>query len=108
MLTSATSVIERRTVVTEPYGTHPYEAGWASEALFFVQTVGEHPALTIQPQVSPDGITWVDHGGGASLPKDQHLVALEMVRFGMWIRLRVEGGTPETPATLLIHVALKG
>ena len=108
MLTSATTLVERRAVLTTEYGTHPYEAAWASEALFFVRAEGPHPALTIQPQVSPDGIDWLDRGEPVTLPADRDLVDVDMVRFGTWVRLLLTGATPQEPATVLVRLELKG
>jgi hypothetical protein len=108
MLTSATTLVERRTVVDGEYGTHPYEAGWASEALFFVRTNGPHAELTIFPQVSPDGIDWLDHGQPVTLPADKGLVKVGMAQFGTWIRVLISGASAETPAVVFVHLALKG
>lgn len=108
MLTSVATVVERRTVLTDTYGTHPYEAAWASEALFFVRAEGPHPELTIQPQVSPDGIDWIDRGEPVTLRADEHLVDVPMVRFGTWLRLLVAGATDAAPATILVRLELKG
>jgi hypothetical protein len=108
MLTSATTLVERRTTLTTDYGTHPYEAGWVSEALFFVRTSGAHPALTVTPQVSPDGIDWLDHGDPIALPADQGLVKVGMTQFGTWIRLLITGATEQAPAVVFVHLALKG
>lgn len=108
MLTSATTLVERRTVLTADYGTHPYEAGWASEALFFVRTNGDHPALTVRPQVSPDGIDWLDHGDAVTLPADAGLAKIGMAHFGTWVRLLIAGASETRPATVFVHLALKG
>ncbi len=108
MLTSATTLVERRPVVTGPYGTHPYEAGWAREALFFVRTEGPHPELTVQPQVSPDGVDWLDWGSPVTLASDRDLVAVGIAQFGTWIRVLLTGAAPQSPATVLVHLALKG
>lgn len=108
MLTSATTLVERRTILTAEYGTHPYEAGWASEALFFVRTDGAHPELNITPQVSPDGIDWVDHGPSITLATSEGLAKLDMTLFGTWIRLHVAGASADEPATIFVHLALKG
>jgi len=108
MLTSATTLVERRTVLAGDYGTHPYEAGWAAEALFFVRATEEHPELSIQPQVSPDGIDWLDHGEPVTLPADRALVKVGMSQFGTWIRLHLTGASQERPATVFVHLALKG
>jgi hypothetical protein len=108
MLTSATTLVERRAVLTAAFGTHPYEAAWASEALFFVRTEGPHPELTIQPQVSPDGIDWLDRGKPVTLQAHRDLVDVEMARFGTWVRLLIEGATQDAPATVLVRLELKG
>jgi len=108
MLTSATTLVERRKVLNGDLGTHPYEAGWAAEALFFVQTEGPHPALRIQPQISPDGIHWLDFGQSAELGADQDLMAVPLSQFGTWIRLMISGATPHATATVLVRIALKG
>ena len=108
MLTSATTLLERRTVLTGDFGTHPYEAGWAVEALFYVRTEGPHPPLTIQAQVSPDGVEWLDRGAPLSMPSDCSQIDVQLYGFGTWIRLFIAGSTPEEPTTLLVHLALKG
>lgn len=108
MLTSVATLVERRAVLTAPYGTHPYEAAWASEVLFFVRTEGPHPALSIQPQVSPDGIDWIDRGSPVTLAPDVDLTDVDMVRFGTWVRLLLTGATVEEPATVLVRLELKG
>lgn len=108
MLTSAATLVERRTTLVTDYGTHPYEAAWASEALFFVRTEGPHPELTIQPQVSPDGIDWIDRGLPVTLAPDRNLVDIPMAQFGTWIRLYLTGATDEAPVTVFVRLELKG
>jgi hypothetical protein len=108
VLTSATAVIERRTVLTGDHATHPYEAGWASEAVFFVQVEGVHPRLRIQAQISPDGINWIDRGEVVIVAPETKIVAMDLASFGGWLRLTVNGAEKEHPATVLIHLALKG
>ncbi|MFV0253177.1 MAG: DUF6385 domain-containing protein [Beutenbergiaceae bacterium] len=108
MLTTNTSVLARRIWIAEDYHTLPYEAGWASEALFFVQAEGEHPNLTITVQVSPDGITWIPRGDSVDLTADEHLVEIGVTRFGNWLRLVAAGATESQQARVLIHLNLKG
>ena len=108
MLTSATAVIERRTVITRDHATHPYEAGWAAEAVFFVHLEGRHPRLAVQAQISPDGISWVDRGEPVVLEPETELAELDLCRFGGWLRLLLRGADEKNPATVLIHLALKG
>ncbi|TWD81956.1 hypothetical protein FB561_3080 [Kribbella amoyensis] len=108
MLTFATSVIERRLTIEAAHTTHPYEVGWAGEAVFFVQVEGTHPALSVQAQISPDGLHWVDRGTPTTVAADDEIVALELANFGGWLRLAITGATSEQPARVLVHLALKG
>lgn len=103
----ATSVIERRLRISADHATHPYEAGWASEAVFFVQVEGDHPALSVQAQISPDGLHWVDRGEPRKLATADTITAVELANFGGWLRLAVTGATPDHTATLLVHLAMK-
>lgn len=108
MLNVYTSVLARRVSVTDDFVTLPYEAGWASEALVFLQTEGAHPALSVHADVSPDGINWIRRTGSTSLAPDQVIAELPVDRFGNWLRVAVVGATVDTPARILVHVALKG
>ncbi|WP_152363469.1 DUF6385 domain-containing protein [Microlunatus speluncae] len=108
MLNFATSVIERRLKISTAHATHPYEAGWAGEAVFFVQLEGDHPDLSVQAQISPDGLHWVDRGDPRVITADQVITAIELANFGGWLRLSFAGATPEQPAKVLVHLALKG
>lgn len=108
MLTSATSIIERRLPIAGKHTTHPYEAGWASEAVFFVQSEQTRATLRVQAQISPDGINWIDIDAPISVPPDRAIAALRLRVFGGWLRLAIDGATPDSPATILIHLALKG
>lgn len=108
MLNFATSVIERRLVITAAHATHPYEAGWAGEAVFFVQVEGDHPELSVQAQISPDGLHWVDRGESRVIAADEKIIAVELANFGGWLRLAFAGATPDQPAKVLVHLAMKG
>lgn len=108
MLTSVTSIIERRLPISGKHTTHPYEAGWASEAAFFIQTEKTSATLLVQAQISPDGINWTDIDAPVSVPPDRAIAALRLTVFGGWLRLTIDGATPGSPATILVHLALKG
>jgi hypothetical protein len=108
MQNTNTSVLARRVRVSDEHATLPYEAGWATEAVFFVQAEGEHPELSIAAEVSPDGINWVRRGVPIMLPASASLAELPLRVFGNWLRLVVSGATEATPARILIHLALKG
>jgi hypothetical protein len=108
MQNTNTSVLTRRLRIDGEHATLPYEAGWASEAVFFLQTEGEHPELSAAAEVSPDGINWVRRGAPVVLPAAERLLELPITVFGNWVRLVVSGATPAASARILIHLNLKG
>jgi hypothetical protein len=107
MQNTNTSVLARRVRISEDYATLPYEAGWATEAVFFLQTEGEHADLSLGVDVSPDGINWIRRAG-ATLAGADCLVDLPVAQFGNWLRLTVSGATQQQPARILVHLNLKG
>ena len=108
MQTTYTSVLARRVRIQGDFATLPYEAGWAAEAVFFVQAEGEHPDLAIAAEVSPDGINWIRRGSPVVLGAADPIVELPLRTFGNWLRLVVSGATPTEGARILVHVNLKG
>lgn len=108
MQTTHTSVIARRARITADFATLPYEAGWATEAVFFTQVEGEHPPLTVTIEISPDGITWVPRGEPQELAEHASIVANPTVVFGNWVRLAISGATEARSARVLVHLSLKG
>lgn len=113
MLTSYTSVVERRRTVTEALHTHPYETGWALQAVFFVQTEsatdgGPRPQLRVTPQMSPDGLHWLDAGEVHTLDVEETLLSVRMENFGSWLRLAILGPDASHPATVTVHLSMKG
>ncbi|PYI37046.1 hypothetical protein CVS30_17500 [Arthrobacter psychrolactophilus] len=108
MQTIYTSVLARRVHINNSFRTLPYEAGWASEALVFVQAEGSHPDLTLGIDVSPDGITWLPRVGNITLSKGSTIAEIPITHFGNWLRVSVDGASDHDPARVLIHAALKG
>ena len=94
-----TSVLARRVRIDGDFATLPYEAGWASEAVFFIQTEGAHPALEIAVEVSPDGINWIRRSRPVELGADDAIASG---------RSEASSRTPNTSSRVLIHVNLKG
>lgn len=107
MHTTNTSVLTRRVWISDDYSTLAFEAGWATEGVFFVQAEGEHPELGITAEVSPDGVNWRARTA-TTLSADESLVDLTIGHFGNWLRLRITGATPEARARVLVHLNLKG
>jgi hypothetical protein len=101
-------VLARRIVIDGDYATLPYEAGWASEAVVFVQAEGAHPDLTLATEISPDGIHWIRRGPTQTLAAAEAIAELSLTTFGNWLRVTVTGAAPGATARILIHVNAKG
>lgn len=108
MQTTYTSVLARRIWIDSDYATLAYEAGWASEAVFFTQVEGDHPELTVSTEISPDGINWVRRGEPSKITPDATITENSLTVFGNWIRIRIEGATRDQRARILVHVCLSG
>ena len=68
---SHTAIVARNERWTGEAATEPFEAGWASEAIFFLRalaTDGPTGEGRAHVQISPDGIRWVDEGTSAPVP----------------------------------------
>ena len=88
------------------FQTNPYEAGWASECIFFIHVedrVGD-PELNARVQISHDGVHWCDEGT-VSGPIRDGLNFIRVREFGNWLRLDapVTGGSMK----LNIQIACK-
>ncbi len=136
MRKSYTAVVERGHHLRGDFVTEPYEAGWASEAIFFVRllddpstpsssidvgsvdasdasrdaggTPGPSAGVTVNArvQLSPDGMHWVDEG--STLPQLSGGTAFVRVReFGNWLRLAGTVTPPGHPARAIVYLALK-
>jgi hypothetical protein len=105
-----TVVLERMKEYREGFDTEPYEAGWASEAMFFVrihEMSGTGVRMESSVQVSVDGIDWVDEGSGFPPITAPGSYFLRVRHFGGWLRLRsqIAGKSPHLKTT--VHLVLK-
>ncbi|MBK1787903.1 hypothetical protein [Prauserella cavernicola] len=110
MKTFYTSVVELRQRFDTAVETHPYECGWADEAIFFVETHDLTPGtrLALRVQVSPDGIRWLDEGTELELT-DTGFV--RVAHFGGFLRMvgtAVDTEARPVPVTVSVRLALKG
>ena len=104
---STTAVIVRGETWEGSFASEPFEAGWATEAVVFAQTEGDHPDLEISVEVSPDGIHWIRRAA-ATLAASAELVEVPLTSFGNWIRVVVTGAMSESTARVLVRLNLKG
>lgn len=86
---SYTAIVERSEQLWGSYATEPYECGWAGEAIFFVrilERVGDVEGVTLNVQISPDGIRWCDEGTSLVL-SGAEVDFCRVSHFGNWLRL---------------------
>ncbi len=94
MRNAYTAVIARGDLWEGSVHTEPYEAAWASEAVFFVhviEVVGASGGVAMaQVQISPDGLHWVNEGAAMDIPAQSQALSFARVgNFGGWLRLAV-------------------
>ena len=105
------SHLEVKKYFSEDFETHPYEAGWADEAIFFImveEMKGESPVLEARVQISHDGIHWADEGtvSGPITAAGLHFVRVS--HFGNWLRLACSVRGEDASFKLNIQIACKG
>ena len=103
---SHTAVIERNVEWSGAFATEPYEAAWASEALFFVRTLRSIPVtIEARVQISPDGMVWSDEGTSVSVTGAAQ-TCVRVRHFGGWLRLAGRMPAGET-AAVIVYLVLK-
>ena len=105
-----TSTVEQRRDFTFGFTTHPMEAAWATEAIFFIaveEVTGEAPSLTMKVQISPDGINWIDEGNALANITGTGNYFVRARHFGGWLRLRGDIDGRGACFNLTIHLTLK-
>ncbi len=106
---SYTAIVERNAHWQGAFATEPYEAAWASEAIFFVRALAAPPDGTVcaAVQISADGMHWADEGTTIELPRQKDAVSFcKVARFGGWLRLRGQIHEAEG-IRVLVALALK-
>lgn len=93
---------------TDSFTTEPYEAAWASEAIYFVRleaSSAADPTVQCRLQISPDGVSWLDEGTTLTVGElGDHFV--RATHFGGWLRLFINVPSGQT-RRLSVHLALK-
>ena len=106
----STTTVEQRKVFNHDFDTHPMEAAWANEAIFFIhveEIKGKAPDLIASVQISFDGVHWVDEGTTFSAITTTGIFFTKVKHFGGWLRLagKINGDAVEYKLT--IHLVLK-
>lgn len=105
-----TSVLERKKEFTGVMSTHPYEVGWAREAIFFVRVEsvsGVKGSLVARVQISADGVNWVDEGTATEPLERPGNSFVRVHHFGGWLRLYGEVKGDDARFVVTVQLALK-
>ena len=102
------SAVERRIYFKENITSHPMEAGWASEAIFFliVEEVKEGATLMAHVEISSNGINWIKEGAAFQEITVPGHYFCKVRHFGNWLRVNGEilGPAPEIKASVQLHL----
>jgi hypothetical protein len=105
-----TSVVERREHFVGRLASQPYEAGWASEAIFFVKferLEGPSDGITLVVQIAADGIDWIDEGTIIGPIRSIGTYHVRVRHFGGWLRVVADLGDPGGSCIATVHLVLK-
>jgi hypothetical protein len=106
-----TVVLERLKAVSQGLDTEPYEVGWATEAILFVdlrEMSASGAKVLAVVQISADGINWVDEGTRLGPLVEDGVAFARLSHFGGWFRARFEVVGATSPVTLTVQLVLKG
>ena len=103
------SAVERRLYFKDTITSHPMEAGWASEAIFFLfieEIKGENTSLKAQVEISSDGINWIEEGSVFPLIDKPGHYFCKVSHFGNWLRVNgeIRGVNSEIKASVQLHL----
>lgn len=104
------SAVERRQYYTDQFTSHPMEAGWAAEALFFLiveEVEGAESSVSAQVEISADGINWIPEGTVFQEITQPGHYFVRVSHFGNWLRVHGRVNGPEARAKLSVHLHLK-
>jgi hypothetical protein len=109
MRQSFTAVVERNVTWQGDFTAEPYEAAWATEAIYFVRVLEASnlpSGIVARVQISPDGIHWCDEGTTVSLSPQPDVTFGRVSHFGGYLRLI--GKLPDgAKLTVIVYLSLK-
>ena len=104
------SLLERKKEFDSRFETEPYEAAWASEAIFYIKVEGvsgDNAKLDAKVQISPAGHDWVDDGTKFPSITKKGVYFVKVKHFGGWLRLDCNITGKDARFLLTIHIILK-
>jgi len=111
--------IERNLHFHGEFETEPYEAGWASEARWFLHVfeLDAGSTISIVSQISVDGLFWCDYSTLEQNIKplvitNPGLYSFPLTQFGQWLRVKAihtsDKAKDQAVASMHMHLVLKG
>lgn len=102
------SAVERRVKFKNEFTSHPMEAGWAGEAIFFliVEQIDEGTTLKAIAEISADGINWIAEGAAFPIIDKPGHYFCKVQHFGNWLRVsgKIIGSNTEIKASVQLHL----
>jgi len=87
------SSVEKRITVKGTCFSQPMEAGWASDAIFFLwieEAANVQEPLHVSVQISADGMNWIDEGTTLEGVQTTGHYFVKAKHFGNWLRLAIK------------------
>jgi hypothetical protein len=103
-----TAVIVRGERIGEGFASEPYEAGWACEAVIFLEGMDDGAPGFLRVQVSPDGMHWADEGTTLPVPDRGAVSFGRVAHFGNWLRIRAADFSQGAERRVMATLHLKG
>jgi len=103
--------LEVKKTFTAGFETHPYECGWADEAIFYIlveDVQGVNAVLNARVQISLDGVHWADEGVRFEPMTECGLYFVKVREFGNYLRLATDIAGEGAEFKLLVQIACKG
>ncbi|CAN5385955.1 hypothetical protein BH10ACT7_BH10ACT7_00040 [soil metagenome] len=108
MRSAHTVVLERNTPIVGTFHTEPYEVGWATEAIWYVDALDPLDAeWTLVVEISPDGLRWCALDDSSHPLASSGLTAIRVTHFGTWLRIGLTPSVAAATARLLVTLSLK-
>lgn len=104
------AAVERRKYFKGEISSHPMEAGWAGEAIFFLiveELKGEGVRVNAFVEISADGINWIREGAAFPVIDQPGHYFCKVSHFGNWLRVNGEISGQEAEVKASVHLHLK-
>ena len=104
-----TAVFERHIEIATEFVTEPHEVAWVDRGRWFVHVLEADPetTLSLQTEMSPEGLTWCNHETSQGAFKAEGLISLRVEDPGPYTRLRLKVGEPGKRVKARIYLTMR-